>query len=103
MQIPQHQSERPGHESKMIGQPEYDDETYKGSSKLAEKVAIVTGGDSGIGRSVAVLFAKEGADVAVMSLNEHEDAKCFVFLASNDSTYLSGQVLQPNGGDVVNA
>ncbi len=75
MQIPQHQSERPGHESKMIGKPEYDDPNYKGSSKLVERVAIVTGGDSGIGRSVSVLFAKEGADVAIMYLNEHEDAE----------------------------
>ena len=75
MQIPQHQSERPGLESKMIGKPEYDDPNYKGSSKLAERVAIVTGGDSGIGRSVSVLFAKEGADVAIIYLNEHEDAE----------------------------
>ncbi len=59
MQIPQHQSDRPGLESKMIGKPEYDDPNYKGSSKL-------------------------------------------VFLASEDSTYLAGQVLHPNGGDVVN-
>ena len=75
MQIPQHQTERPGHEHKMIGKPVFDDENYKGSSKLAERVAIVTGGDSGIGRSVAVLFAKEGADVAIIYLDEHEDAE----------------------------
>ncbi len=75
MQIPQHQTNRPGLESQMIGKPVYDDENYRGSSKLAEKVAIITGGDSGIGRSVAVLFAKEGADIAIVYLNEHEDAE----------------------------
>ena len=74
MQVPQFQTEQPGHESRMIGKPEFDDENYKGSSKLAERVAIVTGGDSGIGRSVSVLFAKEGADVAIIYKDEHEDA-----------------------------
>jgi NAD(P)-dependent dehydrogenase (short-subunit alcohol dehydrogenase family) len=50
-------------------------EHYKGSGKLQGQVAIVTGGDSGIGRAVAVLFAREGADVAILYLNEHEDAE----------------------------
>jgi NAD(P)-dependent dehydrogenase (short-subunit alcohol dehydrogenase family) len=53
----------------------YDAPHYKGSDKLAEKVALITGADSGIGRAVAVLFAREGADVAVAYLNEHEDAE----------------------------
>ena len=75
MQIPQFQTQRPGHESKMLGKPEFDDPNYKGSSKLAERVAVITGGDSGIGRSVAVLFAKEGADVAIIYKDEHEDAE----------------------------
>lgn len=67
--------ERPGKESKMTPKPVYDYPEVKGSGKLRNKVAVITGGDSGIGRAVAVLFAKEGAHVAVLYLNEHKDAK----------------------------
>jgi NAD(P)-dependent dehydrogenase (short-subunit alcohol dehydrogenase family) len=66
--------QKPGIEADMEQRPRFMAEQYKGSGKLAGQVAIVTGGDSGIGRAVAVLFAREGADVAVMYLNEHEDA-----------------------------
>jgi NAD(P)-dependent dehydrogenase (short-subunit alcohol dehydrogenase family) len=59
----------------MTPKPKFDDSAHKGSDKLLGKVAIITGGDSGIGRAVAIAFAKEGADVAVMYLNEHEDAE----------------------------
>ncbi len=59
----------------MTPQPASHGEGYRGSGKLPDKVAIITGGDSGIGRSAAVLFAREGADVAVVYLNEHDDAK----------------------------
>lgn len=59
----------------MDPQPVYLRTDYKAAGKLEGKVAIVTGGDSGIGRSVAVLFALEGADVAVMYLDEHQDAQ----------------------------
>jgi NAD(P)-dependent dehydrogenase (short-subunit alcohol dehydrogenase family) len=70
------QSQRkPGVEYKMKPEPVYDDPGKKGSGKLAGKVAVVTGGDSGIGRAVAVLFAKEGADVAVIYWKEHPDAR----------------------------
>lgn len=69
------QQERPGFEAEMRPNPIYDDKTKKGSGKLLNKVAVITGGDSGIGRAVAILFAKEGADVAVVYLSEHEDAK----------------------------
>ena len=72
---PQHQNRTPALESEMVPRPQYDDPNYKGSGKLKDKVALITGGDSGIGRSVAVYYAKEGADVAIVYLNEHDDAK----------------------------
>lgn len=71
----QHQDERPGHEEPMTPDPKFEGSHYKPAGKLEGKVAIVTGGDSGIGRSVAVLFAREGANVAVAYLNEDEDAQ----------------------------
>ncbi len=74
LQPPQSQ-ETPGTESEMTPKPKADDAQYKGSDKLKNKVALITGGDSGIGRAVAIAFAKEGADVAIAYLNEHDDAK----------------------------
>ena len=67
--------QRPGVEAEMQAQPEDEGRRYRAAGKLEGKVALITGGDSGIGRAVAVLFAKEGADVAVSYLNEHEDAE----------------------------
>ncbi|TVX97886.1 SDR family oxidoreductase [Paenibacillus cremeus] len=72
---PQHQQQQPGIESQMNPRPAFEDTRYKAAGKLKDKVAIITGGDSGIGRAVAVTYAKEGADVAIVYLNEHEDAK----------------------------
>ena len=71
----QQQSRQPGLESKMHPEPEYLKKDYCASNKLKNKVAIITGGDSGIGRAIAVVFAMEGANLAVQYLNEHEDAK----------------------------
>jgi NAD(P)-dependent dehydrogenase (short-subunit alcohol dehydrogenase family) len=71
----QRQPEQPGRESRMTPTPKVEQPGYHASYKLAEKVALITGGDSGIGRAVAVLFSKEGADVVITYLNEHEDAK----------------------------
>jgi NAD(P)-dependent dehydrogenase (short-subunit alcohol dehydrogenase family) len=66
---------KPGLEKDLSIKPMYDAPFYKGSDKLMDMVAIITGGDSGIGRSVAVLFAREGANIAIVYLNEHEDAE----------------------------
>lgn len=67
--------EKPGLEADLDPAPMCDAPYYKGSEKLKDKVAIITGGDSGIGRSVAILYAREGADVAIVYLDEHEDAE----------------------------
>src|SRR5438128_4083015 len=71
----QHQRKQPGRQSKMRPQPRSGGRDYTGCGKLRDKVALITGGDSGIGRAVAILFAKEGADIAVLYFNEHRDAR----------------------------
>ncbi|PSB66699.1 NAD(P)-dependent oxidoreductase, partial [filamentous cyanobacterium CCP1] len=75
LQPPQHQEQQPGRESEMTPRPKAEDSKYRGSGKLQGKVALITGGDSGIGRAVAIVYAKEGADVAIVYLNEHQDAE----------------------------
>src|ERR687894_1545329 len=70
---PQKQDRQPGRETEMNPRPQFEPR-FRGSGRLEGKVAIVTGGDSGIGRAVAVLFAREGADVAILYLDEHDDA-----------------------------
>ena len=72
--FPEQEQSQPGYEYKMNPEPEVIRDTYKGSGKLKGKKALVTGGDSGIGRSAAVHFAREGADVAILYYDEHKDA-----------------------------
>ncbi len=73
--LPAQHLEKPGNEKDLILAPQFQAPAYKGSGKLEGLSAIITGGDSGIGRAVSVLFAREGADVAVVYLDEHEDAR----------------------------
>jgi len=75
MTQPAQQQEAPGRTEEMNPKPDHGEESYRGSGKLAGKVALITGGDSGIGRAVAIAFAREGADVLISYLDEHDDAK----------------------------
>lgn len=74
VQLPAQHIAKPGHESRLKLAPRFLAPDYRGSGKLQDKVALITGGDSGIGRAVAVLYAREGAHVAIVHLNEREDA-----------------------------
>ncbi|MEA2841345.1 MAG: hypothetical protein QOF41_2675 [Methylobacteriaceae bacterium] len=73
--FPEQKQPMPGSEEAMDPKPDYGEESYKGSGKLKDKKAIITGADSGIGRAVALAFAREGADVLISYYNEHEDAE----------------------------
>jgi NAD(P)-dependent dehydrogenase (short-subunit alcohol dehydrogenase family) len=94
----QHQA-KPGIESKLRPRPKYTAPHYKGADKLARKVALITGGDSGIGRSVAVLFAREGADVAITYLDEEqtdaEETQEAVKAEGRSALIISGDVRKP--------
>ena len=92
---PKKQDKQPGIEAEMNPAPEYIKDTYKAAGKLNGKVALITGGDSGIGRAVSVHFAEEGADIAIVYLNEDEDAnetKNLVEAAGHKCLLIKGDV-----------
>lgn len=75
MDIPKQQQQPPGHEAELTPQADHGETSYRGSGRLQDKATVITGGDSGIGRAVALAFAREGADVLISYLDEHDDAK----------------------------
>lgn len=88
----------PGTDQEMVPKPDYGEETYRGSGKLTGKRALITGGDSGIGKAVALAYAREGADVAISYLDEHEDAeeaKRFVEEAGRRAVLIPGDISDP--------
>lgn len=92
---PEQTQPTPGLEAKMQPQPDYGEDSYQGSGKLTDRIALVTGGDSGIGRAISLAFAREGADVAISYLNEHEDAektKALVEKAGRAALTLPGDI-----------
>ncbi|MGP8291566.1 SDR family oxidoreductase [Vreelandella zhanjiangensis] len=97
-QPPQHQDEQPGDEHEMHPEPEFIRDSYQGTQKLKDKVALITGGDSGIGRAVAVHYAREGADSVIVHLEEDKDAedtKALVEAEGRRCLVLKGDVGDP--------
>lgn len=101
---PQCQCEQPGYEYLMEPRPIFDNSEYVGSDKLKDKVAIITGGDSGIGRAVAIAYIKEGAKVVLPYYNEHEDAKEtkeYIESLGGECLLLSGDIKDTNFCDYI--
>jgi NAD(P)-dependent dehydrogenase (short-subunit alcohol dehydrogenase family) len=95
---PAQQQEVPGIQSKMTPVPDCGEESYQGSGKLTDKIAVITGGDSGIGRAVAIAYAREGADVLISYLSEDSDAKDtagYVEQAGRRVVLLKGDIADP--------
>ena len=95
---PAQQQEVPGIQSKMTPVPDCGEESYQGSGKLTDKIAVITGGDSGIGRAVAIAYAREGADVLISYLSEDSDAKDtagYVEQAGRRAVLVKGDIADP--------
>jgi NAD(P)-dependent dehydrogenase (short-subunit alcohol dehydrogenase family) len=95
---PAQQQEVPGIQSKMTPVPDCGEESYRGSGKLTDKIAVITGGDSGIGRAVAIAYAREGADVLISYLSEDSDAKdtaSYVEQAGRRAVLVKGDIADP--------
>ncbi|MER7471361.1 SDR family oxidoreductase [Micromonospora sp. NPDC000018] len=98
MNQPAQQQDPPGRTQAMDPKPDHGEESYRGSGRLAGKAAVITGGDSGIGRAVAIAFAREGADVLISYLDEHDDARDtagWVEKAGRKAVLVPGDVADP--------
>jgi len=96
---PAQQQEPPGTEAQLTPKADHGESSYQGSGKLKDKATLITGGDSGIGRAVALAFAREGADVLIAYLNEHEDAQETARLveeAGRKAVLVPGDLADPN-------
>jgi NAD(P)-dependent dehydrogenase (short-subunit alcohol dehydrogenase family) len=106
MNQPAQQQQPPGVQSEMTPRPDCGEESYRGFGRLEGKAAVITGADSGIGRAVAIAYAREGADVLISYLNEHDDAKetaGYVEEAGRRAVLVAGDVSQPQHcRDIVN-
>jgi NAD(P)-dependent dehydrogenase (short-subunit alcohol dehydrogenase family) len=95
--IPAQQQQTPGHTAPMRPQPDHGEHSYRGAARLSGKAAVITGGDSGIGRAVAIAFAREGADVLIAYLNEDDEARetaRWVEQAGQKAALVSGDIAQ---------
>ncbi|RQN08804.1 SDR family oxidoreductase [Aeromicrobium camelliae] len=98
MTQPPQQQQPPGTEQEMTPKPDHGEDSYQGSGRLEGKVAVITGADSGIGKAVAIAYAREGADVVISYLNEHEDAeetRRLVEGAGRTAVVISGDLADP--------
>src|SRR5918993_1745369 len=98
MSQPAQQQNPPGVTSEMTPQPDHGEQSYRGTGRLAGKKTVITGADSGIGRAVAIAYAREGADVLISYLNEDDDAKDTARLVENAgrrAVLVSGDVSRP--------
>jgi NAD(P)-dependent dehydrogenase (short-subunit alcohol dehydrogenase family) len=98
MPEPNQQQSPPGHEAQMAPKPDHGETSYRGCGKLSGKAAVITGADSGIGRAVALAFAREGADVLIAYLDEHDDARESARLveeAGRKAVLVAGDIAKP--------